>query len=103
LYNKKIAKKKHVAREEAKVVRKKGQVEKAAQIAAKKAANNTKKLLPAAQTNKRKASQAFSPKHKRQKRSGGVAAHAESLEAAPAAPPKVNSRGRTTTVPSKYR
>jgi hypothetical protein len=45
LYNKKIAEEKRVAREEAKVVREKEQAEKAAQIAAKKAANNTKKSI----------------------------------------------------------
>jgi hypothetical protein len=103
LYNKKTAEEKRVAREEAKVVRQKEQAEKAAQIAAKKAANNTKKSLPTAQTGKRKALRASLPKNKRQKQSGGVAARAASLEAALAAPPKVNSCGRAIIVPSKYR
>jgi hypothetical protein len=44
LYNKKIAEEKRVAREEAKVVRDWEKAEKAAQTAAKKAAQNTKKL-----------------------------------------------------------
>jgi hypothetical protein len=76
--------------------------EKAAQAEAKKAAQNTKKTLQTAQSGKHKASQASSPKGKRQKQSGGVAARLLFSEAAPAALPKVNSRGRAINLPSKY-
>jgi hypothetical protein len=103
LYNKKIAEEKRVAREELKVVRDREKAEKVAIAAAKKAALNTKKTQTTAQSGKRKASQASSSKDKRQKRTGSVAARAVSPEAAPAAPQKVNRRGRTINVPSKYR
>jgi hypothetical protein len=62
LYNNKIAKEKRVAREEAKVVRDQEKAEKAAAIAAKKAAQNPKNSQPTAQSGKRKASQASSSK-----------------------------------------
>jgi hypothetical protein len=103
LYNKKIAEEKRVAREEAKVVRDREKAEKAAAAAAKKAAQNTKKSLLTAQSGNRKALRASSPKPKRQRRAGGAAAFAASPEAAPAAPPKLNSRGRPINVPAKYR
>jgi hypothetical protein len=103
LYNKKIAEEKRVAREELKVVRDREKAEKVAIAAAKKAALNTKKTQTTAQSGKRKASRASSSKDKRQKRTGGVAARAASPEAAPAAPQKVNRRGRAINVPSKYR
>jgi hypothetical protein len=76
--------------------------ERAAQAEAKKGAQNTKKTLQTAQSGKRKASPASSPKGKRQKQSGGVAACLSSPEVALAAPPKVNSRGRAINLPSKY-
>jgi hypothetical protein len=58
-----------------------------------------KTLLPL----KRKASRPplNNPKSKRSK--GAAAAIPASPEAAPAAPPKVNSQGRNIVVPAKYR
>jgi membrane protein involved in colicin uptake len=103
LYNKKIAEEKRVAREEAKVVKDREKAEKAAAIAAKKAAQNTKKSQPTAQPGKRKASRTSSSKDKPQKRVRVAAARAASPEAAPAAPPKLNRRGRAINVPAKYR
>jgi hypothetical protein len=92
-----------VAREKAKVVRDQKKAEKVDAIVARKAELNTKKLQPKAQTGKRKASQAFSPKPKPKKHTHVAAAHAALPEAAPVAPPKVNCRSRTISVPSKYR
>jgi hypothetical protein len=103
LYKKKIAEEKRVAREEAKVVSDRAKAEKAAEIAAKKATQNTKKSQPTAQSGKRKALQASYPKGKRARGSGGGVEPAASSPSLIAAPPKVNSRGRTINVPSKYR
>jgi hypothetical protein len=103
LYNKKIAEEKHVGREKLKVERDREKAEKAAIAAAKKAELNTRKKLQTAQSGKRKASRASSLKDKPQKRVRVAAARAASPEAAPAAPPKVNRRGRTINIPSKYR
>ncbi|KAF2820865.1 hypothetical protein CC86DRAFT_459456 [Ophiobolus disseminans] len=103
LYKDQIAEEKHVAREEAKVVREEVKAKKAADRAAKIKAQNTKKAAQKSQLGKRRASRLPSSAPKPQKRcdvSGGVAA---SPEAAPAAPPKVNSRGRHIKVPDKYR
>jgi hypothetical protein len=103
LYKKKIAEEKRVAREEAKVVSDRAKAEKAAEIAAKKATQNTKISQPTAQSGKRKASRASHPKGKRARGGGGSVEPAASSPSPMAAPPKVNSRGRTIIVPSKYR
>jgi hypothetical protein len=73
--------------------------ERAAQIAAQ----NIRKAIQNAPPTKRKAPRAplSNPKLKRPK--GAAAAVPASLEAAPAALPKVNSRGRNILVPAKYR
>jgi hypothetical protein len=81
-------------------VRDQEKAEKADAIAARKAKLNTKKLQPKAQTGKRKASWAFSPKPNPKKCTRVAAARPASPEAAPVAPPKVNCRGRTISVPS---
>jgi hypothetical protein len=91
LYNKKIAEEKRVAQEEAKVVRDWKKAEKPAATAAKKAAQNPKKSILTAQTDKRKSSLVFSSKDKYQKHSGGAAAAAEVV---PIAPHKVARSGR---------
>ncbi|KAF2831088.1 hypothetical protein CC86DRAFT_378003 [Ophiobolus disseminans] len=93
LYKEQIAKEKHVAREEAKV----------ADCAAKIKAQNTKKAAQTSQLGKRRASRPPLSAPKRQKH-GGVSEGVAALpEAAPAAAPKVNSRGRHIKVPHKYR
>jgi hypothetical protein len=103
LYKKKIAEEKRVAREETKVVSDWAKAEKAAEIAAKKATQNTKKSQPTAQSSKRKVLQASHPKSKRARCGGGGVEPAASLPSPMAAPPKVNSRGCTIKIPSKYR
>jgi hypothetical protein len=92
-----------VAQEKAKVVRDREKAEKADAIVTRKAELNTKKSQPKAQTGKRKASLASSPKPKPKKRRRIAAAHTASPEAAQVAPPKVNRCGRTISGPSKYR
>jgi hypothetical protein len=80
--------------------------ERAGRLAARNAriaAQNTKKPTQNAPATKRKASQNAPLISKRQRRSGGAAARAASPEAAPAAPPKLTSRGRTIYFPRKYR
>jgi hypothetical protein len=102
LLSKKLNKQRAEKAAKAKVDCKRFKAGKAAQAETKKAAQNTKKTLQTAQSGKREASRASSPKGKRQKQSGGVAACLSSPEAAPAAEPKVNSRGRAINLPSKY-
>jgi hypothetical protein len=103
LYKKNIAEEKPVAREEAKVVSDRAKAEKAAEIAAKKATQNTKKSQPTAKSSKRKALQASHTKSKRARGGGGGVEPAASLPSPMAAPSKVNSHGRTINIPSKYR
>ncbi|KAF1952217.1 hypothetical protein CC80DRAFT_508260 [Byssothecium circinans] len=55
------------------------------------------------QRGKRKASKAPLAKRKPKRAKGGAAAHPSSLEAAPAPPPKVSSRGRAITLSRKLR
>ncbi|KAF1968422.1 hypothetical protein BU23DRAFT_480112, partial [Bimuria novae-zelandiae CBS 107.79] len=55
------------------------------------------------QKGKRKALRGPPLKSKPKRRAGGGVALEESLEATLAAPPKVDSRGRTITLPSKYK
>jgi hypothetical protein len=89
LLSKKLKEQRAEKAAKAKVDCKRLKAEKTAQAEAKKAAQNTKKTLQTAQSGKHKAPQASSPKGKRQKQSGGVAACPSSPETAPAAPPKV--------------
>ncbi|KAF1952888.1 hypothetical protein CC80DRAFT_368901, partial [Byssothecium circinans] len=103
LYREQQAQERRVAREAAKVVREREKAEKEAARAARIEAQNTKRASQTAQKGKRKTSGPPPSKHKRQRRSGGSAAVAASPEAAPAAPPKVNSRGRTINLPRKYK
>jgi hypothetical protein len=84
LYNKKLKEQRHVATATKKEKRKKAKAEKAAEKAAQTVLQNTKKSIQTSQTGKRKASRVTAPKAKRQKRSGGVAAPAEAVPAAPA-------------------
>jgi hypothetical protein len=94
-----------VAREEAKVVSDWAKAKKAAEIAIKKATENTKKSQLTAQSGKRKASRASHLKRKRA-RGGGGGAGVEPAASSPSpmvASPKVNSRGRTINIPSKFR
>jgi hypothetical protein len=79
------------------------EAEKAAERAAKINAQNTKNELQKSQVGKRKASQVSSSTSKRQKRDGVATACAASPEATSAAPPKVNSRGRTINLPHKHK
>jgi hypothetical protein len=99
LYNKKIAEEKRVAQEEAKVVRDWEKAEKAAAIAAKKAAQNTKKSILTAQTDKCKSSLVFSSKDKYQKHSSSAAAAAAVV---PVALHKVACSGCAVKLPTQY-
>jgi rubrerythrin len=103
LYKEKIAEEKRVAQEAAKVLKEKERTEKAAKHAARMEAQNTNKSLQTSQVGKRKASQASEPKAKRTQRLGDSLDVAGSLQAAPAAPAKVNSCGRTINLPGKYK
>ncbi|KAI1669638.1 DDE-1 domain containing protein [Pyrenophora tritici-repentis] len=97
------AEERRVAREAAKVVKEKERAEKAAARAARIEAQATKRASQTTQDRKRKALVVPSSRTKRQKRGGRSTATAASTEAAPAAPPKTSSRGRTIKTPSKYR
>jgi uncharacterized protein YndB with AHSA1/START domain len=80
--------------------------ERAGKLAARNAriaAQNTTKAIQNAPPTKRKASQAAPSKSKRLRRSGDRAAVAASPEAAPAAPPKLSSRGRAIMPSQKLR
>jgi hypothetical protein len=103
LYKERVAEEKRMARKGAKVQKERERAAKAAERAAKAEANDTRKAIQQSQLGKRKASQATLSKHKRQRRIGGAAARAASLEAAPAAPPMINRRGRTINLPLKYK
>jgi hypothetical protein len=92
-----------VEREKLKEERKRERAGKLAAHNARIAAQNTKKLSTTAQSGKRKASRAPPSNNKRPRRSSGAAAVPTSPEAAPAAPPKVNSCGRTIRTPVRYR
>jgi hypothetical protein len=102
LLREKEAEERRVAREAAKVVRAREKADKEAARAAQTAAQNTKRASQTTQKGKRKALDPPVSKPKRQKCSGVSAAVAASLEAAPAASPKVNSRGRIIKLPHKY-
>ncbi|KAF1975688.1 hypothetical protein BU23DRAFT_458048, partial [Bimuria novae-zelandiae CBS 107.79] len=69
----------------------------------RKAAQNTRQASTITQRGKRKASKAPLAKRKPKRAKGGAAAHPSSLEAAPAPPPKVSSRGRAITLSRKLR
>ena len=91
-----------MAREEAKVVRDRDRAEKAASRAAKLKADNLRKAEKQTQLGKRTASLSSRPKAKRVRASGGDGGVGMDGVAAPAAPPKVNSRGRTIKPPRKF-
>jgi hypothetical protein len=99
LYNKKLKEQRRVATATKKEEREKAKAKKAAKKAAQTALQNTKKSIQTSQTGKRKASRVTAPKAKRQKRSGGVAAPAEVV---PAAPAKVARSGRAVKLPTRY-
>jgi hypothetical protein len=84
-----------------KVPKEKKRAEKAAERAVRMEAQNTNKSLQTSQLGKRKASRVSEPKAKRMRRLGDSLGVAGSSQAAPAAPPKVNSRGRTINLPGK--
>jgi hypothetical protein len=86
-----------------KVLKEKERAEKAAERAVRVEAQNTIKSLQTSQLGKRKASRASERKAKRTRRLGDSLGVAGSSQAAPAAPPKVNSRGRTINLPGKYK
>jgi hypothetical protein len=92
-----------VAREKAKEVRDQMKAEQVAARAARNKANNTRKLSTTALKGKRKALRAPSSSLKSKRPKGDAAAGASSSIAAPAAPPKVTTRGRNIVFPSKYR
>jgi hypothetical protein len=96
------AEERRVARERAKVVRDRMKAEQAAARAARIEAQNTKRASKTAQTGKRKASRAPSAKREPKRRAGGAVAVRASPEAASAAAPKLNSRGRAIRLPRKY-
>ncbi|KAF1978702.1 hypothetical protein BU23DRAFT_595819 [Bimuria novae-zelandiae CBS 107.79] len=87
-----------VARERAKEVRDQMKAEQVAARDARKAAQNTRQASTITQRGKRKASKAPLAKRKLKRAKGGAAAHPSSLEATPAPPPKVSSRGRAITL-----
>jgi hypothetical protein len=99
LYNKKLKEERHVAAAAKQEERAKEKAEKAASAAARKALQNTQKSIPTSQIGKRKASATRTPKTKRQKYSGGAAAPAAVVPAAPARKP---CSGRTVKLPTRY-
>ncbi|KAF2819666.1 hypothetical protein CC86DRAFT_306904 [Ophiobolus disseminans] len=103
LYKEQQKEEKRVERERAKLLKDEIKANKAAERAAKIKAQNTKKASQKAQLGKRRASSIAPSKPKRQKRGGISRGVALLPEAAQAAPPKVNSRGRNINVPHKYR
>lgn len=101
----KIAEETCVAREAAKVVRRKEKAkrtEKAAQRARDRQARNAEKALQLSQSSKRTASQLPSQKRKHQKHIVDAEQVAEGVEAVPAASAVTIRRGRNVTLPSRY-
>ncbi|KAF1974341.1 hypothetical protein BU23DRAFT_461726, partial [Bimuria novae-zelandiae CBS 107.79] len=92
-----------VARERAKEVRDQMKAEQVAAWDARKAAQNTRQASIITQRGKRKALKAPPAKRKPKRAKGSAAAYPSSLEAAPAPPPKVSSRGRAITLLQKLR
>jgi hypothetical protein len=92
-----------VARERTKEVRDRVKAERVAAREAKKATQNTRQAPIMAYRSERKASEVLLAKRKPKRAKGGAAARPSSLEAAPAPPPKVSSRGRTITLSRKLR
>ncbi|KAF1935621.1 hypothetical protein EJ02DRAFT_330495, partial [Clathrospora elynae] len=76
---------------------------KAAKKQCQKAEKEATKSGQATQQLKRKAPQSVPPKNKCQKQSGGGALKVAVPEAAPSPPPRIMSRGRNVTLPSKFR
>jgi regulator of replication initiation timing len=103
LLKKKLAEEKAEKAAKLKADRAQMKAEKEADRDSKQRAKNTTAALKTAQTGKRKALRASHPNAKRQRLGGGAAESVASSPAPVAAPPKVNSRGRTINVPSKYR
>jgi hypothetical protein len=87
---------------EAKGVRARELAAKAAARVAKISAQNTEKSLKRPQPGKYKASRAFLSNPKHQRHLDSAAAVVAASEAAPAALPKVNCRGRTINLPHIY-
>jgi hypothetical protein len=98
---------KRVERERIKMVNEKEQAEKAAETQRENDKQNRLKALQTSQTGKRKASRAPSKPQKRQKSSGGGsgggAASGVATRAASPELPRTTSRGRTVTLPSKFK
>jgi hypothetical protein len=92
-----------VARERAKEVRDRMKAEQVAARDARKAAQNTSQASAITPRGKRKALKAPLAKRKLKRAKGGTAARPSSLEAVPAPPPKVSSRGRAITLSRKLR
>ncbi|KAF2820896.1 hypothetical protein CC86DRAFT_374169 [Ophiobolus disseminans] len=103
MYKEKLAEERRVERERAKLLRDETKAQKAAERAAKIEAQNTKKSYPNNPYRQEESLKASPSAPKRQRRGGVSGCVAASPEAAPAAPPKVNSRGRHIKVPHKYR
>jgi hypothetical protein len=92
----------HVEREALKEERERERAGKLAARNARIAAQNTTKAIPNAPPTKRKASHPPSSNLKSKRSKGAAAVIPVFPEAAPAAPPKVNSGGRNIIVPAKY-
>ena len=96
-----------VERARVKEAKEKERAEKAAEQERQKQQNNTSKAAQTSQKGKRKASKPLSKQQKRQKRSGGGAVgggtSGELASAALPEPAKTTSRGRTITLPSKFK
>ncbi|KAF1937533.1 hypothetical protein EJ02DRAFT_313301, partial [Clathrospora elynae] len=90
-------------RERLKKEREKEKEKKAAEKQRQKAEKEATKSGQAAQQLKRKAPQSVPPKNKRQKQSGGSALKVAVPEATSSPLPRITSRGRNITLPSKFR
>lgn len=92
-----------MAREKAKVVKKKEKAEKAAERAHRIESQNTKKAIQLVRRGKREASHGPSTNNQRQKQRGSGAVIAEVQPEPSAQPAKVTSRGRNVNFPQKFR
>ena len=90
-------------RERLKKEREREKAKKAAEKERQKADKEAAKSCQVAQQPKRKAPQVPYPKNKRQKQSGGGASKVAVPEGEPPPPPRITSRGRNVTLPSKFR
>jgi hypothetical protein len=97
---------KRIERERQKGVKEKEKADKALEAERKKAAQEEakhQKSIPTSQKGKRNASKALPKQRKRQKRVGGGAASSVAPRAASPEPSRTTSRGRTITLPSKFK